>query len=116
MKNESMVLTERSPMDQGRLDSWKEIANYLGREVRTCQRWEKQEGLPVHRHLHEKLGTVYAYRHELGAWLESRRTVAEAIIEEPIPMIATEAGTKNSSSFALRIAVGIAALVLIGFV
>ena len=34
----------------GRLDSWKEIAGYLGREVRTVQGWEKNEGLPVHRH------------------------------------------------------------------
>ena len=33
--------------DRDRLDSWKEIAVYLGREVRTAQRWEKREGLPV---------------------------------------------------------------------
>jgi hypothetical protein len=30
------------------LGSWKEIAAYLGRDVRTVQRWEKKEGLPVH--------------------------------------------------------------------
>src|SRR5882672_9394413 len=28
------------------LDSWKEIAAYLEREVRTVQRWEKKEGPP----------------------------------------------------------------------
>jgi TolB-like protein/Flp pilus assembly protein TadD len=55
-------------LQNGRLDSWKEIAVYLGRDVRTVQRWEKKEGLPVHRHLHEKLGTVYAYKSELDAW------------------------------------------------
>ena len=60
-----------------RLDSWKEIAAYLGREVRTVQRWEKKEGLPVHRHLHDKLGTVYAYKSELDAWRNSRRLVFE---------------------------------------
>src|SRR6267143_7146637 len=54
------------------LDSWKEIAAYLGREVRTVQRWEKKEGLPVHRQIHEKLGTVYAYKSEIDAWLKKR--------------------------------------------
>lgn len=54
------------------LDSWKEIAAYLEREVRTVQRWEKKEGLPVHRHTHERLGTVYAYRFEIDAWWKER--------------------------------------------
>jgi DNA-binding transcriptional regulator YiaG len=36
-----------------RLDSWKEIAAYLNRDVTTVQRWEKREGMPVHRHLHD---------------------------------------------------------------
>src|SRR5713226_3053721 len=54
------------------LDSWKEIAAYLGREVRTVQRWEKNEGLPVHRQIHEKLGTVYAYKSEIDAWWSER--------------------------------------------
>jgi hypothetical protein len=35
--------------EKPRLDSWKEIASYLGRGVRTVQRWECEEGLPVHR-------------------------------------------------------------------
>ena len=35
-----------------RLDSWKEIAAYLNRGVRTVRRWEEEEGLPVHRHVH----------------------------------------------------------------
>src|SRR5947207_15615623 len=48
-----------------RLDSWKEIATYLRREVRTAQRWEKKEGLPVHRHFHQQLGSVYAFRSEV---------------------------------------------------
>lgn len=56
------------------LDSWKEIAAYLGRDVRTVQRWEKKEGLPVHRHEHEKMGTVYAYKSEIDAWWKERRS------------------------------------------
>lgn len=55
-----------------RLDSWKEIASYLSRDVTTVQRWEKREGMPVHRHVHDKLGSVYAYRAELEAWARSR--------------------------------------------
>jgi TolB-like protein len=56
-----------------RLDSWKEIASYLRRDVRTVQRWEKKEGLPVYRHLHDKLGSIYAYRNELMQWFTTRQ-------------------------------------------
>jgi TolB-like protein/Tfp pilus assembly protein PilF len=56
-----------------RLDSWKEIASYLGREVRTAQGWEKTEGLPVHRHRHARQGSVYAFRSELDAWQRARQ-------------------------------------------
>ena len=58
--------------EKGRLDSWKEIAVYLRRQVRTVNLWEKVEGLPVHRHLHSKRGTVYAYKSELDEWLRLR--------------------------------------------
>jgi len=56
----------------GRLGSWKEIAAYLNTSVRTVQRWEKTEALPVRRHKHIAGGTIYAYRQELDAWWESR--------------------------------------------
>ena len=58
--------------ESGRLESWKEIANYLRRGTRTVQRWEREEALPVHRLQHEKLGSVYAYPGELDAWFEQR--------------------------------------------
>ena len=58
-----------------RLDSWKEIAAYLKRDVTTVRRWEKREGLPVHRHLHERRDSVYAYAAEIDAWWEGRRHV-----------------------------------------
>ena len=60
-----------------RLDSWKEIAAYLNRDVATARRWEKAEGLPVHRHLHQKLGTVYAFTSELDTWVAGRRPQIE---------------------------------------
>src|SRR6185295_13955862 len=55
-----------------RLDSWKEISAYLKRDPRTLQRWEKKEGLPVHRHVHESQSSVYAFTSELDVWLASR--------------------------------------------
>jgi TolB-like protein/Flp pilus assembly protein TadD len=61
-----------------RLDSWKEIAAYLNRDVTTVQRWEKREGMPVRRHLHDRMGSVYASRAELDAWARSRRARLEA--------------------------------------
>ena len=63
----------QEPPGGSRLDSWKEIAAYLKRDVATVRRWEKREALPVHRHLHEKLGSVYAYTSELNTWSEGRR-------------------------------------------
>src|SRR5216683_1079747 len=54
--------------DTDRLDSWKEIASFLRREVRTVQLWEKKEGLPVHRHFHQQLGSVFALRSEIESW------------------------------------------------
>ena len=69
-----------------RLESWKEIAAYLGRDVTTVRRWERREGLPVYRILHSKLGSVYAYTTELDAWRDSRA-----------PAAATDAADANSA-------------------
>lgn len=62
----------------GRLGSWKEIAAYVKRDVSTVQRWEKREGMPVHRHVHDKLGSVYAFRSELDRWWQTRSPRLEA--------------------------------------
>src|SRR5437868_3768956 len=55
-----------------RLDSWKGIAAYLNRSITTVQRWERYEGLPVHRLQHDTLGSVYAFTPELNAWRAGR--------------------------------------------
>ncbi|HEV2702051.1 MAG TPA: tetratricopeptide repeat protein [Steroidobacteraceae bacterium] len=65
----------------GRLDSWKAIAAYLKRDVTTVQRWERREGMPVHRHQHDKRGSVYALASELDAWRQSRG----GLFERPAP-------------------------------
>ena len=74
----------RPPED--RLDSWKEIAAYLNRDVTTVQRWEKREGMPVHRHLHDRMGSVYASRAELDAWARSRNLPSSAGERERCPL------------------------------
>ena len=66
-----------------RLDSWKDIAAYLKREVRTVQLWEKNEGLPIHRHAHRKRGTVYASRSELDLWWNGRCAVLQEQNSQP---------------------------------
>ncbi len=66
------------------LESWKEIANYLQRDVRTVARWEKNEKLPVHRHEHRGGASVYAYPSEIDAWRSARRPNAESA--PPVPL------------------------------
>src|SRR5947208_16370402 len=75
--------SERPPED--RLESWKEIAAYLKRDVTTVQRWEKREGMPVHRHLHDRMGSVYASRADLDAWARSRNLRAAQEDENNAP-------------------------------
>lgn len=71
------AMNSANPAD--RLDSWKEIAAFLRRDVRTVQRWEKKEGLPVHRHQHDKLGSIYAFRAEVMAWFDTRQQAVPSI-------------------------------------
>jgi adenylate cyclase len=53
-----------------RLDSWKEIARYLGREVRTVQRWALSRGLPVHRLPGGDKPRVFSLKPEIDGWLQ----------------------------------------------
>ena len=72
-----------------RLQSWKEIASALNREVRTVQMWEKHEGLPVHRHFHSRRSTVFAFRSEIETWAK-RRTEMAAPVRAPFAQIAAQ--------------------------
>ena len=51
------------------LNSWKEIASFLDRGVRTVQRWEHELQLPVHRIGKGKRSPVYALVPELKFWV-----------------------------------------------
>jgi hypothetical protein len=57
------------------LTTWKEVAAFFERDVRTVQRWEREEGLPVHRHVHHRKSSVYADTEELRAWWEQHGKV-----------------------------------------
>src|SRR5579863_7327821 len=100
IKRTTLAASHREPTNgfwtgTDRLDSWKEIASYLRREVRTVQLWEKREGLPVHRHFHKRLGSVYALRSEIEIW---KRQVSRMGVEQ-------EAKPTSPSKIANRITI-----------
>jgi tetratricopeptide (TPR) repeat protein len=82
---------DASPPPGERLDSWKEIAAFLRRDVRTVQRWEKQASLPVHRHSESQLRSVYAYRSELDAWW-GKHSALDGDPAVPVPGVAGRFG------------------------
>ena len=67
MTVEKMDYAARS--QDGVLNSWKEIAAFVGRGVRTVQRWEREFGFPVHRVGDGRGSVVFAFRGELQDWL-----------------------------------------------
>jgi hypothetical protein len=53
------------------LRSWKDISAHLGCDTRTCHRWEKKHGMPVHRmEGGETKSPVFAYKDELDSWFQ----------------------------------------------
>jgi Tol biopolymer transport system component len=105
-----------------RLDSWKEIAAYLDRDVTTVQRWEKREGMPVHRHLHDRMGSVYAFRAELDAWTRSRNLQAgqengneiapQTAPAEPLPSVPAISTSRSKRRFILLLVMAGAAMAI----
>ena len=65
-----------------RLDGWKAIGNFLGRDRTTAIRWTKERGLPVHRVPGGRTGTVYALPDELSDWLANG---ADQAVPVPVP-------------------------------
>lgn len=101
-----------SPPDD-RLESWKEIAAYLDRSVTAVQRWEQEEGLPVHRALHKKRGSVFALKSELDAWRLERSLMAQPMAEPPE---ATPRPPTSAKRIVLMGAGALGILALAGFV
>jgi hypothetical protein len=81
------------------LNSWKEIAQYLDRGVRTVQRWEQELRLPVHRIGKGKRSPVYALVPEVRFWL----TTVEVDSERPErQLVSLFSRQKNSEDSPLR--------------
>ena len=117
--------TVGSPAENRRIDSWKEIAAFFGRDERTVKRWEKERGLPVHR-LPGERGGVFAWSHELTLWLnstavaggESTPSAPPAVSApepspHPQPEFSAPAPSPHSRSGLLSVAVLVLALIAI---
>lgn len=72
------MAANREPLAGQRLDSWKEIAAFLGRAERTVKRWETERGLPVRRVPGGGRSAVFAYTNELADWLRGRSQELDA--------------------------------------
>lgn len=92
-----------------RLTSWKEIAAYVGRDVRTVLRWEKDRGLPVHRVPGATGRVVFAYTDELDAWLHGDGEEAVATIPPQVPVADSQVEPVRSRRWPIA-----AALIVIG--
>ena len=90
------------PSSNRRLDSWKEIAEFLGRDVRTVIRWEKEKELPIHRLPGGKRQAVFAFTQEIHVWMlgqsEKSETVAELNSSSQTPAATAAAYTLPSAS------------------
>ncbi|OGD22661.1 MAG: hypothetical protein A2W03_16295 [Candidatus Aminicenantes bacterium RBG_16_63_16] len=62
---------------KGIIESWKEISDYLKRSVKTCQRWEGEFGLPVHRLEETPKARVFADKGELDVWIREKLHLAD---------------------------------------
>lgn len=60
-------------MNSDRLDSWKEISEYLKRDIRTCIRWKNLYSLPIYK-IDDKspYSRVFAYKSEIDKWLKEK--------------------------------------------
>lgn len=62
---------DAAPANRKILNSWKEIATYMGRGVRTLQRYERMYRLPIRRPAGKNRSAVMALSDEIDTWLAS---------------------------------------------
>lgn len=105
------------PQEARRLTSWKEISAYIGRDVRTVARWERERGLPVRRVPGGRKSSVFAWTHEIDAWLASAAPSDLAMPDFQAAENADPPARPGAASFRrlLRLA-GPVALLLLAFV
>lgn len=120
-----MDATDPLPTDVDRLNGWKEIASFLGKSVRTVQRWETEYGLPVRRLGHEGGEIVFASRAEIDQWSRSssgarrKRDEGPDGIDEsppapqPPPVVVAATSTARRIGFPLGVVLLVAAIISI---
>ncbi|MDR3677548.1 MAG: hypothetical protein P4N24_18835 [Acidobacteriota bacterium] len=92
VENEAVTSPPLQPED--RLDGWGKIAAFLGRGVRTVQRWEKEGALPVRRLFKHRRSLVHAYHDELKLWLRARGNQPYGLSPPPsVSPLAADAGS-----------------------
>jgi len=116
-----LMAAHRDPLSDKRLDSWKEIAAFLGRAERTVKRWETERGLPVRRVPGSGRGGVFAYSNELAGWLKGRSpeldaddSASDGSDAPPAPSAAVPVASARPSFSAVRIAAWVSPVILIG--
>jgi tetratricopeptide (TPR) repeat protein len=95
-----MASTEPSPRANQRLDTWKEIGAFFGRDERTVKRWETMRGMPVHRVPGAGRANVYAYTDELAEWLNGAKLAGERDADpssDSLHGVSAEAGAEISA-------------------
>jgi tetratricopeptide (TPR) repeat protein len=120
--NRSPLPINRRLEPNRRLDSWKEIAAFLGYGERTVKRWENERGLPVHRMPGAGRGRVFAYSAELASWMDTGGggCASEEVsdLAEPVessqPEPRRRLRTRLLTTAVLCLALGALALVLYG--
>ena len=80
-----------------RLDSWKEIAEYLGRDIRTVIRWEKEKCLPIRRIPGGKRPAVFAYTQEIQTWMVGQDVADEQAAASPPPFGTDQPAARDAS-------------------
>ncbi len=87
----------------GTLNSWKEIASYMGRGVRTVQRWEAELDLPVHRIGSGERSPVFAFKAEVDNWVRRQAGTVRQVVQGPAcENAAAEAERRHDRSDALN--------------
>ncbi len=103
---------------QNRLDSWKAISEYLGRDVRTAMRWAKSQGLPVRRVAGGRGRSVFAFAHEIDDWLAGQRRASDQQPADAALPGGTAQATKPewASGRQRRVSLVVATVIVIGAV
>jgi TolB-like protein/Tfp pilus assembly protein PilF len=108
-----MSSTDQTGRSKGRrLDSWKAIAQFLDRDVRSVQRWEHERGLPVHRLPGQRGGAVFAYESELEDWMLSRGSDATVSSDVAPEAEALPSATPSLMRWGIGLAAAAAAIVV----